>query len=47
MTGWGGTGRLQRIIGRTPTLMMAVGRRLTAAEAAECGLINGVVEDFS
>ena len=46
MTGWGGTGRLPQIIGRTRALeMMAVGRRLTAAEAAECGLINGVVED--
>jgi enoyl-CoA hydratase/carnithine racemase len=46
MTGWGGTGRLPQIVGKTRALeMMAVGRRLAASEAAEWGLINAVVED--
>ena len=46
MTGWGGTGRLPQIVGKTRALeMMAVGRRIPAPEAAEWGLINAVVED--
>ncbi len=46
MTGWGGTRRLPLIIGKSRTLeMMAIGRRITAPEAAEWGLINAVVDD--
>src|SRR5262245_7675566 len=46
MTGWGGTRRLPQIVGKSRALeMMATGRRLTAVEAADCGLINAVVED--
>jgi enoyl-CoA hydratase/carnithine racemase len=46
MTGWGGTGRLPQIVGKTRALeMMAVGRRIPAPEAAEWGLINAAVED--
>lgn len=46
MTGWGGTQRLPRIIGKSRALeMMAVGRRVTADEAADWGLINGIAED--
>jgi enoyl-CoA hydratase/carnithine racemase len=46
MTGWGGTRRLPLMIGKSRALeMMAAGRRLTAAEAVDWGLITGVVED--
>ena len=46
MTGWGGTRRLPLMIGKSRALeMMAVGRRLTAPEALEWGLINGIVDD--
>ena len=46
MTGWGGTRRLPLMIGKSRALeMMAAGRRLTASEATDWGLINGVVDD--
>jgi enoyl-CoA hydratase/carnithine racemase len=46
MTGWGGTQRLPQIIGKARTLeMMVVGRRLSAEQAAEWGLIDAVVTD--
>ncbi len=46
MTGWGGTRRLPQIVGKTRALeMMAVGRRLSAQEALDWGLINGIVND--
>ena len=44
MTGWGGTRRLPQMIGKTRTLeMMAAGRRITAAEARDFGLVNQVI----
>jgi len=46
MTGWGGTRRLPQMIGKSRTLeLMTVGRRLSAAEAFEWGLVTAVVED--
>jgi enoyl-CoA hydratase len=46
MTGWSGTQRLPLIIGKSRALeMMTVGCRLTAGEAWEWGLVNGVTED--
>jgi enoyl-CoA hydratase/carnithine racemase len=46
MTGWGGTRRLPLMIGKSRTLeMMAAGRRLTASEAWDWGLVNAVVDD--
>jgi len=46
MTGWGGTQRLPLIIGKSRALeMMAIGRRLTAAEALDWQLIDRIVED--
>ena len=45
ITGWGGTQRLPRLIGSARALeMFATGRRLTAAEALECGLVSRVGE---
>ncbi|MBI4474487.1 MAG: enoyl-CoA hydratase/isomerase family protein [Acidobacteria bacterium] len=46
MTGWGGTRRLPLMIGKSRALeMMAIGRRLSAVEAYDWGLINGIVEN--
>ena len=46
MTGWGGTHRLPRIIGRSRALeMMAVGRRLNATEALDWGLISAITSN--
>jgi enoyl-CoA hydratase/carnithine racemase len=46
MTGWGGTRRLPLMIGKSRALeMMAVGRRVSAQDAAEWGLISGVQDD--
>jgi enoyl-CoA hydratase/carnithine racemase len=46
MTGWGGTRRLPLTIGKSRALeMMVGGRRITAAEAADWGLIGQVVDD--
>lgn len=45
ITGWGGTQRLPRLIGRSrATEMLATGRRLDAREALDCGLICGIAE---
>ncbi len=45
LTGWGGTGRLPRTIGKSRALeMMVAGRWLGASEALEWGLIDGVVD---
>ena len=46
MTGWGGTQRLSRLIGRARTLRMFVeAQKLTAAEALDAGLICAVEAD--
>jgi enoyl-CoA hydratase/carnithine racemase len=45
MTGWGGTQRLPRLIGRSRALEMFVTAcRLDAPEALECGLVNTIVQ---
>ena len=45
ITGWGGTQRLPRLIGRSRALeMFATARRVTALEALEFGLIDAVGE---
>lgn len=45
MTGWGGTQRLPQIVGKARALeIMLTGRRLSANEAMEWGLIHGVVD---
>jgi enoyl-CoA hydratase len=45
LTGWGGTQRLARLIGRTRALeMLTTGRNVPAAEASSWGLVDEVVE---
>lgn len=45
ITGWGGTQRLPRLIGRTRALeLFATARRLTAAEALAMGLVTAVAD---
>jgi enoyl-CoA hydratase len=45
ITGWGGTQRLPRIIGRTRALEFFItARRLTSAEALELGLVSRVAD---
>ena len=44
MTGWGGTQRLSRLIGRSRALEMFItGCRLNACQALACGLVTAVV----
>jgi enoyl-CoA hydratase len=44
ITGWGGTQRLPRLIGRSRAIeMLSTGRRLDAREALGCGLLDRVV----
>lgn len=44
MTGWGGTQRLTRLIGRARAMeMLVTGERLNAAQALECRLVREVV----
>jgi enoyl-CoA hydratase/carnithine racemase len=46
MTGWGGTQRLPRLVGRAKALEMFVAaEKIHAAEALRIGLVDGVVED--
>lgn len=46
ITGWGGTQRLPRLIGAARALeMFATGRRLTASEALEFGLVSQIHAD--
>lgn len=46
MTGWGGTQRLPRLIGRAQALeLFFTGMRVTAAEALRIGLIDEVADD--
>jgi len=45
MTGWGGTQRLPRLIGKARAMeMMVTGRRVGAAEARAWGLIDEMIE---
>lgn len=45
ITGWGGTQRLPRIIGRTRAIeLFATARRLSSAEALRAGLVTQVVD---
>jgi len=45
ITGWGGTQRLPRIIGRTSAIeLFATARRLSGAEALKVGLVTQVVD---
>jgi enoyl-CoA hydratase/carnithine racemase len=46
ITGWGGTQRLPRIVGKAKTLEMFIAaEKLHAAEALRIGLVDAVVED--
>ncbi len=45
ITGWGGTQRLPRLIGRSRAVdMLVTGRRIDAREALDCGLVGEIVE---
>jgi len=45
ITGWGGTQRLPRLIGRTKALeLFTTARRLTSAEALEVGLVTQIAD---
>ena len=45
ITGWGGTQRLPRLIGRSRALeMLVTGRRLDAKEALACGLVQKIAD---
>ena len=46
ITGWGGTQRLPRLIGRSRALeMLVTGRRLDAEEAVACGLVQKIADE--
>ncbi len=46
ITGWGGTQRLPRLIGRSRALeMLVTGRRLDAKEALDCGLVQKIADE--
>jgi enoyl-CoA hydratase len=44
LTGWGGTQRLTRLVGRALALeILTTGRKINAKEALDCGLIRRIV----
>jgi enoyl-CoA hydratase len=46
ITGWGGTQRLPRLIGRSRALeMLVTGRKLDAEEAFACGLVQKIADE--
>lgn len=46
ITGWGGTQRLPRLIGRGGAMeMLVTGEKMSADEAYACGLVAGVTSD--
>lgn len=46
MTGWGGTQRLPRLVGEAKALeIFLTGKRVSAAEALGCGLVDAVADD--
>ena len=46
ITGWGGTQRLPRLIGRSRAIeMLVTGRRLDAEEALACGLVQKIADE--
>ena len=46
ITGWGGTQRLSRLVGKARALQMFLtAEELHASEALSCGLVNAVVDD--
>ena len=46
LTGWGGTQRLPRLIGKGPALeLFAAAEKITAARALQIGLVNAVAEN--
>jgi enoyl-CoA hydratase/carnithine racemase len=46
ITGWGGTQRLPRLIGKTRALQMFVAaEKVSAQEALRIGLVDGLAED--
>lgn len=46
MTGWGGTQRLTRLVGEAAALeMFLTSKRVTAGEALEIGLVDGIFND--
>lgn len=48
LTGWGGTQRLPRLIGRSPALeMLTTGSKLDARQALSCGLIDRIASEHN
>ena len=46
ITGWGGTQRLPRLVGKAHALQMFVAaEKVNSAEALRCGLVNAVADD--
>jgi enoyl-CoA hydratase/carnithine racemase len=46
ITGWGGTQRLRRLVGKAHALQMfAAAEKVTAAEALHIGLVNAITTD--
>jgi enoyl-CoA hydratase/carnithine racemase len=46
MTGWGGTQRLPRLIGKTKALELFIAaEKITATRALEIGLVDAIADD--